>query len=359
MNNRLKFITTILSCLVIQFSFAQSYIRNESYQKSILQAEKYVDSLRTALNIPGLCVAVSVNNEIVWAEGMGYADLKKEKPVTLNTQFRIGSISKSLTSIALGVLIEKEVISVNDSISRIVPQFPKKEYEFTVKQLASHQSGVPHYGFQDMLGGNKHYDDVISSLEVFSKRKLLFEPGTDFQYSSYGYVLLSAVIQNASNRPFLEFMKDQVFSPINANNTEAEDFAGNLSLLYNSKGTKEIKRKDISYKWAGGGMVSTATDLVSIVDNMSKLLKSETISLLTTPIAMNNGTINPQNYGMGWRYYESGDLKIIHHGGTIDGGRAFIARFPDDKITVAVTTNCRANYGLQQVYDISRYFKEN
>jgi len=149
-----------------------------------------------------------------------------------------------------------------------------------------------------------------------------------------------------------------------AENTVPDDVTQsipNRSVFYMAKNGKEAKEMDLSYKWAGGGFLSTSYDLVKLADGMSRLLDARTIELLTTPVPLETGEMNPQNYGFGWRYYENekSGLKAIHHGGVSVGGRAFLAKFLNENITVAIVTNAKADYNLQEVFNVMSYFKEN
>jgi len=193
---------------------SQESVKDPNFIKSIDVAGEYIDSLHSVWKVPGLSITVSVNNKIVWSEGFGYANEEDRILADLNTKFRIGSISKTLTAIGLGKLIQEGKLSLDENALNYVPEFPEKRYPFTVRHLATHQSGIPHYGLGDLLANRDHYSSVTQSLEVFDRRKLKFEPGTDFQYSSYGYVLLSAVIEGATGMPYLEYMKNEVFEPL-------------------------------------------------------------------------------------------------------------------------------------------------
>ena len=181
--------------------------------------------LRTALaeqNLPGLSVAVGAGGNLLWAEGFGWADIKTGTRVTPDTRFRIGTDSTALTSAAVGVLVEQGRLKLDDEIQTYVPQFPKKQWPVTVRQLMGHVAGVTTDSDDHRPLSHQRCQRPVEAVPQFADAALLFEPGTDYRYSKYGWVLVSAAIEAAAGQPFLTFMRDQVFQPLGMNNTGAE-----------------------------------------------------------------------------------------------------------------------------------------
>ena len=356
----------IFTCVLINiYSLCFAQLAKESahsqFDTVLPNAQHYADSIREAMGIPGLSIAVSINDEIVWSEGFGFSDVENKRVVSPETKFRIGSVSKSLTSIGMAKLVKDGKLSLDDYVQTYVPDFPEKKHKFTVAQLATHQSGIPHYRMSDMFI-NRRFESVSESLDVFKKRKLKFQPGTGFQYSTFGYVLLSAVMEKASGMEYLQFMERAVFHPSGAYNTVADrqeiEISGR-SEFYKRGKTKKAKKADLSYKWAGGGYLSTSEDLVRIVDGMDTLLGEDITELLWTPRPLSDGTMNPQFYGLGWRKYTSKSGTVaIHHGGVSVGGRAFLAVFPEENVTVVILANSPVQFGLREAFHIYRLFTE-
>jgi serine beta-lactamase-like protein LACTB len=204
------------------FGQTRGPIKDKNYRQAIQQAERFVDSLRTRQDIPGISVSVGTSEEILWAEGFGYADLEAHLPVTIATKFRMGSVSKSITSLAVGKLVEEGKLDLDAPVQQYVPGFPTKKYPFTSRQLATHTAGIRHYGSNDPLACPKRYASVQEGLIIFSQDSLLFKPGTAYNYSTYGYSLLSAVIESASHTDYLSYMQTAVFSPLNMTDTGAD-----------------------------------------------------------------------------------------------------------------------------------------
>src|SRR3989454_8653088 len=179
----------------------QARLRPAAYAAAVARARAIVcDQL--AGKIPGLQVAVAVGGKLVWSEAFGYADLAREVPVTAETQFRIGSVSKPLTAAAVALLYEQGKLDLDAPVQRYVPSFPDKGRPITTRQLAGHLAGIRHYRGDEFLL-NRHFNTVLEGLTIFQGDALLFPPGTKFSYSTYGWNLISAVVEGAAGPGFL------------------------------------------------------------------------------------------------------------------------------------------------------------
>lgn len=338
-------------------------IRDKAYQGAIQQAKHFIDSLRLKQDIPGISICVGTKEKILWAEGFGYADLESKWPVTPQSKFRLGSVSKSLTSLAVGRLVEEGKLDLDAPIQQYVPSFPRKKYPITSRQLATHTAGIRHYGPNDLLTCLKRYKTVQEGLVIFSNDSLLFQPGTAYNYSTYGYNLLSAVIEGASHTDYLAYMQDAVFAPLHMISTGA-DYSDSIVTdrvrFYEHQQARLVNANQVdnSYKWAGGGLLSTPSDLVRLGQGLLSglVLKKETVALLFTPQSLQNG--KSTQYGLGWRIgTDSRERRIVHHGGTIDGGRTFLLLYPDADLIVAITANMSGvSINLPEVETLANYF---
>lgn len=341
----------------------QESIRDKAYLNSIRQAQHYIDSLQVSQDIPGISVCVGTRNKILWAQGFGYADLEAHLPVTIHTKFRLGSVSKSLTSLAIGRLVEQQRLDLDAPIQQYVPGFPLKKFAFTPRQLATHTAGIRHYLDTDPLACAKHYATVQEGLTIFSQDTLLFQPGSAYQYSTYGYSLLSAVIEGASHTDYLSYMQQAVFTPLKMCDTGADysdSIVVNRVRFYEHRLGKRVNAAfvDNSYKWAGGGLLSTPMDLVKLGTDLIHpiTLQPETVAILLTPQQLLNGTNT--HYAMGWRMGTDRQFRsIIHHGGLIDGGRTFLLIYPAQDLVVAITANISGvRINLPELETIAGYF---
>ena len=173
-------------------------------------------------NLPGLSVAVGAGGGMVWAEGFGWADIETRAPVTPDTRFRIGTASPALTSAAAGVLLEKGRLRLDEEIQTYVPQFPKKQWPVTLRQLMAHVGGVGTDGGDEGPLFPHRCERPVEALEHFAQGELLFEPGTQYRHSKYGWILVSAAVEAAAAQPFLTFMREQIFRPLGMDQTGAE-----------------------------------------------------------------------------------------------------------------------------------------
>ena len=339
----------------------EEIVANEAYAAPISESNEILLEMFSELALPGVSISVGVDGEVVWSRTAGYADLNSQTPLSTETSMRIGSVSKSITSLAVAKLLEQGLLDLDAPIENYGVQFPSKAFPITARHLATHTAGIRHYKpgigplpSSEMLS-NEHYDSVSESLSIFQDSPLLFQPGTDFSYSTYGYTLLSAAIEAVSGSTFVDYIQDEVLSQLQMTHTTPEfkfDLGVEQASYYVSMFGKlmEAPESDHSNKWAGGGLLSTPSDLVSMGNNLlfGDFLRDDTLELLFTPQPLSNGEINEQNYGIGWRIdefnlVESDDsvttLLAYHHGGTSNGANAFLILFPEQSVVVAIATN--------------------
>jgi CubicO group peptidase (beta-lactamase class C family) len=305
-------------------------------------------------NLPGLSVAVGIGGDVVWAEGFGWADLERRLPVAPDVRFRIGTASKTLTSAAVGVLLEDGRLKLDDTIQTYVPAFPEKESPVTVRQLMGHVAGIGTDGGDEGPLFSQHCQRPVDALPFFAERPLLFEPGTLYRYSSYGWILVSAAIEAAAKEPFLTFMRKEVFEPLGMRDTEADpapEAISNRATSYFPRfaadpryGLHLMRPLDYSCYAGSSVFVSTPSDLVrfGMAINRGKLLRPSTVQLLHTPQRLISG--EETGYGLGW------DLEIVtlagtqtrwlgHDGELLGGTAASLVTFPDNGIVVSVVSN--------------------
>jgi CubicO group peptidase (beta-lactamase class C family) len=322
-------------------------VKDKGYRRAIAQGARFMDSLRLKQHIPGLSVTVAVRGKTVWQEGFGFADLENLTPVTATSRFRIGSVSKSFTSVALAQLVEQGKLDLDVPIQQYVPGFPVKRYPLTLRQLAGHTAGIRHYQGPAEGDVRTHYASVTASLAIFQHDSLLFEPGTRYSYSSYGWVLISAAIEHAAGQSFVSYMQQRVFQPLGMSGAcpDVSDsiIAGRTGYYQWSRRRQAVlvaPWEDVSYKWAGGGFLATSGDLARLGSALlaNTFLRPETTQLLFTSQHTRDGQAT--DYGLGWRVgTDSRGRRIVHHGGTAWGGRAFLLLYPDQNLVIAITTN--------------------
>jgi serine beta-lactamase-like protein LACTB len=321
---------------------------------AVEQARQIVRADLIKQNLPGLSVAVGTGNEIVWAEGFGWADLEKRVPVAPDMRFRIGTASTALTSAAVGLLLEKGRLKLDDEIQTYVPEFPDKQWPVTLRQLMGHVAGVRNDGGDEGPLFSVRCERPVDALQYFKDSKLLFEPGTRYRYSSYGWILVSAAVEAATDEPFLSFMQKQVFERLGMVDTKADSATEpipNRATFYFPRfaadpryGPDLMRPLDYSCYAGSSAFLSTPSDLVrfAMALDSGKLLQPATVHLLQTSQRLASG--QETGYGLGW------DLETVevagkhttvvgHDGESLGGMVASLMTFPEHGIVVSVTSN--------------------
>ncbi len=248
--------------LLVLILLGNSALQAQTLDNKIAEADALIKTFVDSKNLPGMAVSIYLGDAMIWSKGFGYANIENQIPVDPSlTKFRIGSVSKTLTAAAMGDLMKKDRLDPDTIVQTYVPDFPKKEFDITVRQVAGHTAGIRHYRGIEFMS-SKLFKTVDEGLAIFEDDPLLFEPGTQYSYSSYGWNLISAVIEGASEEDFLGYMKQYVFDPLEMNNTVPEwtnREIPNLTTFYvpDGDGNNVAPYVDNSYKWAGGGFVGT------------------------------------------------------------------------------------------------------
>ncbi|HTL43391.1 MAG TPA: serine hydrolase domain-containing protein [Vicinamibacterales bacterium] len=320
-------------------------------------AGKARQAVRAALidqNLPGLSVAVGAGGGILWAEGFGYADLERKIPVTPETKFRIAGVSIPLTSAAVGVLLDKHKLDLDEPIQAYVPRFPTKKWPVTLRELMADVAGIRNdAGDEEPL--MVRCDRTIDGLRRFADAPLLFEPGTRYHESSYGWILVSAAVEAAGDEPFSTFMRARIFDPLGMSSTRPEAASEPIpdrATFYYPRfagdpryGPDPAREGDQSCFAGAAGYLSTPTDLVRFGNAMmtGKLLQPSTLELLQTPQRLASG--QQSEYGLGWKIetvpLAGKPVRAAGHGTKQDfiGGTASFITFPERALVVAVTSN--------------------
>jgi CubicO group peptidase (beta-lactamase class C family) len=312
-------------------------------------------------NLPGLSVAVGIAGEVVWAEGFGFADLENQRRVTPDTRFRAGEASKALTSAAVGLLLEQGKLKLDDEIQTYVPAFPKKQWPVTVRHLMGHVAGLRDDGGDEAW--LSPCERTLEGLRLFVDDKLLFEPGTRYQASSYSWILVSAAVEAAANERFFRFMRSQIFEPLGMTATRPDAVSESITdraAFYFPRfagdtryGPEPAREGDHSCYAGASAFLSTPSDLVRFgmaFDSRlgqgaqgGKLLQSGTVTLLQTSLRLPSG--EETGYGLGWKLetvpLAGQPARMAGHGTKADfiGGTTYLMTFPDRGIAVAVMSN--------------------
>jgi serine beta-lactamase-like protein LACTB len=315
------------------------------YAAVIEDARRLVRMDQRERGYPGIAIAVSVDGETVWSEGFGYADLEHRVPMWPSVKFRVGSVSKSMTAAAVATLVEAGRLDLDVPIQRYVPSFPEKPQPITTRQLGGHLAGIRTYeGDENFI--RDPYPSVVDALDIFRDDPLLHPPGTAFSYTSYGFNVISAVVEGASGQPFLDYMADAVFRPLGMRETVADwvtpIVAGRASYYVRNDAGQVVNAPFVnnSYKWAGGGFLSTTEDVLRFAnahlrdDYLSKASRKMLFTEQRTDAGEGVG------YGFGWfiQQDDAGRRLLSHAGGSV-GGTSLMIMQPETRVVVAGLIN--------------------
>lgn len=323
--------------------------------------EAMVIEKMAADRIPGLSIAVAVDGRLAWSRGFGMADLENFVPATATTAYRTASIGKPMTATAIMQLVERGQIDLDAPVQRYCPAFPEKRWPVTTRHLLAHTSGIRHYGGpneEEELFNTVHYESVVEALDIFKADPLLFEPGTDFLYSTFGYNTLGCVVEGAAGQDFRSYMQEHVFGPAGMVGTRDDDPAALIprraeGYVYGEGGDLRNSRSvDMSSKLPAGGFVTTAEDLVrfAIAVMQGTLIRRATFEQMISPVRLADGEVVEQ--GLGWglfpgeRWY--GEREAFH-GGMTPTVSAMLYLLPDRQFAVALLTNLEGVSGRTQL----------
>ena len=328
-------------------------VHTERYAAAIAESRRLARALLLQDNLPGLSVAVSRNGEILWTEGFGWADVEDRAPVSPRTQFRLGSVSKTLTAAAVALLYERGRINLDAPVQTYVPAYPHKQWTVTTRQLMGDIAGVHRIrgdNNDNPPGGScANLDDALAT---FADEPLLFEPGTRYRFSTYGWIHLSAVVEAAAKEPLRAFLTREILDPLGMASTVVDDGAEvpEITSFYIPRasmqtklGVRKVSRTNNSCLAGAGAFFSTPSDMVRFGSAMLKpgLLKADTIALLETPLRLQSGAST--DFALGWkieRVQMAGEsARMVAHRATPNGSTIALLLFPDQGVVVAAASN--------------------
>jgi CubicO group peptidase (beta-lactamase class C family) len=335
----MKLVLLFLLLFFTSFVFSQSYITAES--KKIKTARKIAKKFLRKEKIAGMSISVSQNGQLIWSEGFGFASRKpKVKVKPDETLFRIASISKSITALTLAKLIEDDIIDLDESIYTYLPDYPKKKYDFTVRELAGHLAGIRSYKDHEFTLNKKL--TISEGVDLFKNDALLFEPSTQFFYNTFGYVLLSDIMQKASGLDFVSLANKLVIAPLQMANTMLD--ASNINIPNKTAFFKNKRNLSTpvsnEYKVAGGGFLSTSEDLITFGQEviLPTLISEQSLLEIITSQKLKSGNITGYGIGFSIDNTKNNTPKYYHTGGGV-GASTILSIYPNENITICILTN--------------------
>ncbi|MDZ4679249.1 MAG: serine hydrolase domain-containing protein [Saprospiraceae bacterium] len=282
---------------------SQCAVSDSSFHREINLGRRFIKKFMLENQSPSFSLAVAWKRRLIWSEAFGYINLEEQVPASPETRYRINSVSKPITGAALAKLYEARCISLDSTVQHYVPGFPIKAYPVTLRQLAAHTAGIRHYRSDDEVLNTRHFNNLDEALHVFADDSLLFRPGSQVKYSSFGFNLLGSVVEKASGQNYLDYIRKEVLVPANASGIGTEQNDTSQVRYYERRGTHPlllVPPIDQSIKYPSGGLVGTPSDLVAFGAAywQGEIVSPETVALFTQMQRVNSG--EETGFGLGW-----------------------------------------------------------
>lgn len=342
--------------LTITFAFADhglgqqaaATVASKKYEKAIAASRKAANQMLADSKTPGCQVAVSVDGQLIWTEGFGFANLETKTRTTAETRFGIGSISKSLTTALLLKLQDGKQCDIDRPLQHYLPDFPRADAGITPRSVAGHLSGL-----DDAFGtanryNTRHFESTQAALAEIYRDGLKYPPGQRHFYATGTYTLLAGVIEKQTGMDFLAAMDRLLRQPLKLNSVvpnRRTDIIDDRSAFYERQQGQLINAPyfDPSYKWAGAGYLATAADInrfadeVFFGDYLSAAAKAMLVEDQLTAAGKKTG------FGLGWRMAQDSEgRRLYHQPGGGPGISCWVFVFPDQRFTVSILSNLTA-----------------
>jgi serine beta-lactamase-like protein LACTB, mitochondrial len=346
----------LLIYFIVLLSFSgEEILSQQNSDTRVIQLEEYLAQYQKVKNVPSISAGILSGDSIYWIGAKGFTDLENSVPSSQRSLYRIASISKPITAVAIMQLWEKGLLNLDDDVRKYVPYFPQKRWPITIRQILNHTSGIRSYR-EGEFHSKSLFPNTREALKVFDKDSLLFKPGTDYLYSTLSYTLLASVIESISRKPYAVYIRENILIPAQMNSTFID--AQREIISGRARGyTKTFFRKlenaqlaDLSIKVAGGGFISNVNDLLLFSKALlnETLIRKTTLDTMLTPTRISRTFI--KNYGLGFSLPENSSDKIFFHNGS---GTGFTSRLMIDRVskTAAVHLINIADRNLQSPAD--------
>lgn len=327
-------------------------------QVSSAQIDAVFDSLKSN-DAPGAAALVIYKGKPVFRRGYGVTDLRTLHPIEANTNFRLASFTKQFTAMCIMLLVHDGKLHYDDHLTDIFPEFPAYGKPITIRNLLNHTSGLPDY--EDLLTAQypNTPDDQIPQIHDAGVLKLLeqqaagkFPPGSKWEYSNSGYVVLGLIVEKVSGKPFAQFLHDRIFAPLHMTNTLAYE-KGKNEVPHRAYGHtkekdswRESDQSSTSATLGDGGIYTSLNDLEKWDQALREhtLLSQAEMQPALTPVEPTGGPAknpdgSPLRYGFGWFLDPYKGHRRMWHDGETMGFRTTIQRFTEDHLTIIILAN--------------------
>ena len=338
-NRMNRFVALVVLCLLfIQLASAQIFAAPQLTQQIVVKAEEYMNAAVRVNRFSGSILVVRDGKPLI-SKGYGMANLELDVPNKPQTVFRLGSLTKQFTAMAIMILQEREKLHTNDLICNYLSDCPIAWQSITIRNLLTHTSGIPNYTSLPNFVQTMQLPMTHANLvERFKNMPLEFTPGKKFKYTNSGYYLLGMIIEQVSGKSYADFLQENIFAPLVMTNTGYDNYS---RLIKHRAGGYELQDNaiinasytDMSIPFAAGALYSTIEDLLRWDQALytEKLVSRQILAEIFTPFK--------DKYGYGWIITKQFDRQRIGHDGGINGFSSSIIRFPSDHITAIVLSN--------------------
>lgn len=297
---------------------------------------------------PGCAVGIWRDGKIIFTRGYGMANLEYNVPITPETIFEAGSVSKQFTASAIQLLCRDDKLALADDIRKLLPEVPQFGPLITIKHLLTHTSGIrDQWGLLNVAGRppQKAVHTLEEILDLVSRqRDLNFAPGSDYLYSNMGFALMSWVVLRASGQSLADFSRERIFKPLGMSRTQWRDDYSEIvkgrATAY-SRGPDSADHQDMPFMnlYGHGGLLTTVGDLLIWAENFwtPRILDRASLDEMEIPMVLNDGTST--GYGLGLSIGKYKGLREVSHSGSTAGYRAYLVRFPEQRVAIALLSN--------------------
>ncbi len=331
--------------------------------KEMAQIDQYVHGEMEHLQLPGVAVAIIEGTTVLKAQGYGLANVEHQVPVTPETIFKSGSLGKQFTASVVMLLVEQGTLSLSDTITKYFPDAPVGWRGITIRHLLTHTSGIADYSDSSFHHQRDYTEEQI--IQMLFDLPLEFPPGSRWNYSNSGYVLLGILIHKVSGVFFGDLLREEIFKP--AGMTSARVISEADIVMHRAAGYRLVDDQLKNAEWASPTYYSTADgslyfslrDLVAwaAVVRSGGILSQESWRLMLSPVQLNSGRTYP--YGFGWDVEERGGKPLVRHGGNDFGFATQLSRFVGDDLTIIVLTNAEQAFAEKMADDIAAIMDSN
>jgi len=299
---------------------------------------------------PGMAFLAAKDGKVIYKGAKGMADMENNISISTSTKFRIGSITKQFTAVAILKLQEQGKLSIEDKLSKYLPDFPKAD-QVTLRHLLSHTSGIFNYtnaaDFIDGVSEPIKPQDLINKIQTYDYD---FEPGSRWSYSNSGYFILGNIVEQVSGKTLSQFWQEQLFTPLAMKNTGV--YVNGIAYTNEALGYGHEKNEtnrsldwDMSHAGGAGNIYSTVEDLFTWNEALfnGTVLSPESLADATTKAKLNNGedvaAFAGNSYGLGIGLSEMFGKEVVSHSGGLHGFSAYLGRIPSENVTFVSLSN--------------------